>query len=127
MRNIESHIQQTCVKWFRLQYPAIGNLLFAVPNGGQRNRITASILKAEGVVSGVADLLLLVPNQDYHGLCIEMKRGKTMQSSKGVQSDNQKRWQALVESQGYAYRIAHSLDEFISLIRDYIRGASVPL
>lgn len=36
-RHIESQIQQSCVKWFRLQFPEIGLLLFAVPNGGARN------------------------------------------------------------------------------------------
>ena len=26
-------MQRMCVGWFRLQYPAVGKLLFAVPNG----------------------------------------------------------------------------------------------
>ena len=31
----ESQLQRICVKWFRLQYPELAVLLFAVPNGGQ--------------------------------------------------------------------------------------------
>ena len=34
--------------------------------------VTGARLKAEGVVAGVSDLLLLVPRGKYHGLCIEM-------------------------------------------------------
>lgn len=49
-----------CVSWFRLKYPAIGKLLFAVPNGGARSRTEAAIMKAEGVTAGVADLILLI-------------------------------------------------------------------
>lgn len=51
-RHIESQIQQSCVKWFRLQFPEIGLLLFAVPNGGARNKREAGILKGEGVTAG---------------------------------------------------------------------------
>lgn len=49
-----------CVGWFRLQYPAVGKLLFAVPNGGARSRTEAAIMKAEGVTAGVTDLILLL-------------------------------------------------------------------
>ena len=56
MRHIESQIQKDCVTWFRLQYPKIGRLLFAVPNGGARNAKEAAIMKGEGVTAGVAAL-----------------------------------------------------------------------
>ena len=36
-------MQRMCVGWFRLQYPAVGKLLFAVPNGGARSRTDAQI------------------------------------------------------------------------------------
>lgn len=53
-------MQRMCVGWFRLQYPAVGKLLFAVPNGGARSRTEAAIMKAEGVTAGVTDLILLL-------------------------------------------------------------------
>ena len=49
-KDIEHSLQVCCVHWFRLQYPQYATLLFAVPNGGARNAITAGKLKAEGVV-----------------------------------------------------------------------------
>lgn len=74
MRHIESQIQKDCVTWFRLQYPKIGRLLFAVPNGGARNAKEAAIMKGEGVTAGVADLILLYPSGGFHSLCIEHPR-----------------------------------------------------
>ena len=89
-------------------------LLFAVPNGGARSAITGAILKAEGVTKGVSDLILLVPNHQYHALCIEMK------APKGRQSPSQIAWQAAVERKGYKYVVCHSLDEFMREIINYL-------
>lgn len=66
-------MQRMCVGWFRLQYPAVGKLLFAVPNGGARSRTEAAIMKAEGVTAGVTDLILLLGREGFNALCIEMK------------------------------------------------------
>ena len=74
MKNLESKLQILCVKWFRLQFPNV--LIFSIPNGGQRNLITAKILKAEGTVAGVADLQILKAKKGYNGLFIEMKQLK---------------------------------------------------
>jgi hypothetical protein len=115
MKHVESKIQIACVQWFNYNYPQYGKLLFHVPNGGQRSKITAAILKREGVVAGVADLILLVPNDTHHGLCIEMK------TAKGRQTDNQKYWEQLVIGQGYQYSIVRDLESFIKLVNEYIR------
>lgn len=116
MRHVESTIQIACVKWFRYQYNHLRRLLFAVPNGGYRNPITASIMKAEGAMAGVADLLLLVPNANFHGLCIEMK------TPKGRQADTQKEWQADVEKQGYKYVVCRSVDDFRKEVNEYLNN-----
>lgn len=116
MRHIESKIQQDCVRWFRLQYARIATLLFAVPNGGWRGKVEASIMKAEGVTAGVSDLLLLCPNGVYHGLCIEMKTG--MKGSK--QSPNQIAWMQAVTGVGYKYVVCRSFDEFKDAIINYL-------
>lgn len=115
MKHQESTLQINCVKYFRYCYPQYSLNLVAVPNGGYRNRITAAIMKTEGVVAGVADLILFVPNSKWHGLAIEMKNG-----SKGRQSDYQKQWQAAVESQGYRYLVIRSFDEFREALREYL-------
>ena len=115
MRQEEHRIQCAIVKWFYYAYPQYrGGCMFAVPNGGHRNIQTARSLKAEGVTSGVSDLLLLVPKREYHGLCVEVK------TPVGRQSENQKNWQRIIEAQGYRYEIVRSLDEFVELVRWYL-------
>ena len=115
MNQEEHNIQVACVRWFNLQWPEYRGLLFAVPNGGARSKATAGKLKAEGVVAGVADLILLVPKQWAFALCIEMK------TSKGRQSPEQKGWMEMVEAHGYRYRVCHSLDEFMAVVNGYLQ------
>lgn len=85
-KNDEHRIQSACVRWFRLKYPKLKNVLFAVPYGGRRDAITGARLKEEGATSGVSDLILLKSNRFYGGLCIEMKKPG------GRQSPAQKEW-----------------------------------
>ncbi len=111
----EHNIQCACVRWFGLQYPNLKNRLFAVPNGGRRDQVTATKLKAEGVVAGVADLILLKRNRDYGALLIEMK------TSTGRQSESQKKWQSSLCSEGeYKYVVCRSVDDFIREVNDYL-------
>ena len=112
-QHTESSLQIECVKWVRATFPHFDKLFLSVPNGGQRNAVTARIMKAEGVVAGVSDLMLLIPNNGYHGLCIEMK------TEKGRQSEHQKMFQEEAESNGYKYVVCRSFDEFASEIYRY--------
>lgn len=115
MREEEHNIQAACVRWFNLQWPEYRGLLFAIPNGGARSKATAGKLKAEGVVPGVADLILLVPKQWAFALAIEMK------TPKGRQSPEQMEWQRKVEDHGYRYAVCHSLDEFMAVVNGYLQ------
>ena len=119
MNQEEHNLQCACVKWFAYQHPELQGLLFAVPNGSYRNKATAGKLKAEGVVPGVADLILLVPKPMplpyHHALCIEMK------TKTGRQSPEQKAWQSKMERFGYDYAVCRSLDEFINTIENYLK------
>lgn len=114
MKREESQIQKGCVLWFRYQYPSLSRILFAVPNGGFRNKVEASIMKAEGIVSGVADLILLTPRKGYGALCVEMK------SPKGKQSEEQKEWQKEAETAKNKYVVCRSLEEFIKEVNAYL-------
>lgn len=117
MRQIEHNMQVSCVRWFRLQYSQYSLLLFAVPNGGRRDRTTGAKLKAEGVVAGVADIILLVPSNGYHGLLIELK------TATGRQSESQRAFMAEAEKQGYLYVVVRSVDDFVNVIKTYLDGA----
>lgn len=116
MRHEESRIQIACVGWFRMQYPTLAKLLFAVPNGGARRPLEGKIMKMEGTTAGVADLLLLYPSRGYHALCIEMK------TATGRQQPTQREWQGAVEKHGYKYVICRSINDFVETVNEYIRA-----
>lgn len=135
-RDVEHRLQSACVKWFDAQHADERLLLFAVPNGGRRDKVTGAMMKAEGVRAGVADLFYARPRwakvqrvdssgekyyraEMLHGLFIEMKT----EESGSRQSAAQKAFEAAVKAQGYAYAVCRSLDDFIRIVEDY-RGTS---
>lgn len=114
MRGKEASLQSACVRWFNLQFPKYRGLLFHVPNGGSRNALEARNLKAQGVVPGVADLLLLLPRKGFGCLCIEMK------TKTGKQSEHQREWEEQAARNGNLYTVCRSIDEFMDTINNYI-------
>ena len=110
MKHQESTLQTDCVRWFRYQYPHL--VIYAVPNGGSRNVREAQRLKAEGVLSGVADLVVLLTQGK--SLYIEMKvKGNR-------QTQNQKDFQKKVIALGHTYAVCYTFDEFKQVIENYI-------
>ena len=113
--NEEHCIQCKCVRWFSEHHQDLEGRLFAVPNGGQRHAKVGKDLKDEGLLAGVADLILLKTNAEYGALLIEMK------SPKGTQQPSQKQWQEKVTRDSeYKYVVCRSLDEFIKVITEYL-------
>lgn len=77
--------------------PELENM-FAIPNGGQRNKAVAVKLKQEGVKKGVLDIFLAMPIHENAGLFIEMK------FTDGRLSSEQKEWLVRFESAGFQVR-----------------------
>ena len=71
---------------------------YATPNGGERNPIVASRLKAEGVKAGVSDILLPFRSKGYSGFYIEMKKPG------GKESADQKKFGDFVTSESFLYK-----------------------
>lgn len=118
MKTLEHTEQVNLIKWWALachKWSLDERLLFAIPNGGERNVIVASRLKAEGVRSGVPDLFLACGHSCYHGLFIEMKKPKG-----GRVSDNQKSFIELLKDQGYATAVCHGWSEARQAIESYL-------
>ena len=114
-RNLEHQLQSRCVRWFRLAHRDMVHNLFAVPNGGYRTKTTAALLKAEGQLSGVADLILLKRKGKCGALLLEAKVKGNYQSA------NQKLWQRMIEADGYIYKIFRSLEEFVEIVENYLK------
>jgi len=116
--NSEHVEQRELIKWFRRTFPSV--LIFAIPNGGMRNKITAAKLKAEGVVPGIPDLF--VPEWR---LWVEMKRKKG-----GVVSQDQREVISSLEALGYPIIIgrgAENAKEQIARFYENLMQLKLPL
>jgi hypothetical protein len=113
----EHQEQRAVMQWARLhehKWPCLVDL-FAVPNGGHRNKVTAAALKAEGVKPGIPDLFLPVPVGTAGGLWIEMKRrkgGRLSSAQKGVIQRFRKR--------NYAVAVCYGAEEAIEVLLGYL-------
>lgn len=106
----ESQLQQMCVRYFRYVYPQY--IIYATPNGGTRNPAEAKRLKAEGVLAGVADLTILLPQGK--SLYIEMK----IKGNK--QTEHQKDFQQKAEALGHTYAVCYSFEEFKRIVEEQL-------
>ena len=135
----EHNEQCNLIDWARKNesvYPALKNL-FAIPNGGLRNKRVAIKMKMEGLKAGIPDLFLAYPslpsdpqdtywfvdgnmnvmelNSDvYFGLFIEMKYGKNKTTEH--QNDLIKR----LRSEGYKCIVCYSWEEARDEILEYV-------
>lgn len=106
IKESEDKIQSDCYVWFHNTYPNLRGLLCYNLNNS-KNRIDGARNKAKGLIAGRSDMVLYYQSNAF---MIEFK------TSDGLQSVGQKKWEALVTSQGFQYHIIRSLEEFKSLI-----------
>lgn len=116
----EAQEQIALIKYAAI-HPILKVYLFAIPNGGKRDIVTAKRLKLQGVKPGVADLFLAYPI-DYNniikcGLFIELKRN--IKSSKCTQE--QIVFLKNMYDKKYSVAICHGLNETIDCINDYLK------
>lgn len=105
-------------------------LMFAIPNGGERNPAVASKLKAEGVKSGVPDIFLPVKGrylqvtgqteQVFHGLFIEMKKPEYRTRKNGGLSDPQLMFFPLLFDQGFQVVVCYTWQEAVKAVCSYM-------
>jgi len=106
MKKTESKIQQECLMHFRNTYCLKHHnpqcLMFSVPNEG-KNAIEQMRKIQIGLMSGVSDTIIVMPNRV---IFCEFK------DDKGKQSPQQIDFQIKVENLGFEYWLVRSLDEF---------------
>lgn len=83
--------------------------MFSVPNElGGRNKIGTALAKSTGLMSGVSDTIIILPNSKI--IFIEFK------TPKGRQTEKQKEFEDRIKKHGYAYYIIRSFEEFKKII-----------
>ena len=85
---------------------------FAIPNAGRRSWRAGKKMVAEGLMSGVADLCVMMLNGMTGWL--ELKRPKG-----GKQSDEQKGFEARCKRLGHRYALVRTLDEAITKLVEW--------
>jgi hypothetical protein len=82
-------------------------MILSIPNGGLRDKATAITMKATGLYKGAADLLVV-----YRGWVgfVELK------TETGVQSPEQRQFEAHCIEAGLPYKLVRTLAEFQQLI-----------
>ena len=96
-------------------YPEL-RLMFAIPNGGERNKIVAANLKAEGVKRHVPDIFLPVSRGAFHGLFIELKK-----PGKHHVDDGQRAFIEELHRLGYGAKVCVGWEEARDMILTYLK------
>lgn len=112
MNDYEHQVQKAIA-----QYLDIRRLCwFAIPNGGNRNLITATKLKAEGVKAGVPDICIVHDGMTFF---LEVKRPKTPSMAKGRLSAVQKEMIEKIEKAGGEVKVVYSVADVIEACIDW--------
>jgi hypothetical protein len=119
----EHEEQAAVVQWAQEnegRWPEL-RLLFAVPNGGYRDPITAKLLAESGVKAGVPDMLLPCARRDedgsvLHGLWIELKR----RDHSNHPSPEQGVWLSALRREGYRAVVCYGAPEAIDALCTYL-------
>ena len=110
----ENKIQSECFQWYHnnycLKHHNPRGIMFSVPNElAGTNKIAMMQAKAMGLVSGVSDTILILPNGTL--LFCEFK------DAFGKQSDKQKEFEAIVSNLGFEYKLIRNLEDFKTWIQ----------
>ena len=122
----EDSLQSACVKLWAIKYPDLIRVLFMVNNSGFKQRIETKQGKSislqairdkrMGLVKGVSDLILWIPNGLYNAAALEMK------TEIGQQSLEQELFQAYCGIMNYEYMLIRSVNEFEAQIDNYMKS-----
>jgi hypothetical protein len=102
----EARLQADCFQWFHNSFPSQRQMLFHVQNKAS-SAIEGNKFKAMGVVKGISDLILILPQRV---IFIELK------TETGKQLPEQEQFQIKVQARYHEYVIIRSFKEFQQFI-----------
>jgi len=125
MQQNESAAQIELFKLIRLRAKtsAKWNSIFAIPNGGLRNKTVAAKMQAEGAKAGVWDIFVPIQTETRAGLFIEMKHGKNKTTAAQTEFLHTLS-EANIGFKSYEWRICYNHKEAYDAICDYFQEES---
>lgn len=109
----ERDLQVALFKWIRSHSDPIWHAIHASGNGNYKHPSTARKAKEEGLVSGVWDIFIPLPKNNFGGLYIECK------SNSGRLTKEQKIFKETLENY-YDFKVVRELEEAINIIEGWI-------
>mgnify|MGYP000064104520 CR=1 FL=1 len=116
---LEFEEQCNLIKWCHAHQDKRLRLIYSHTNGARMARGVANKLKASGAKAGIPDLFLPIPNGEYHGLYIELKRIKNSTTSL-----IQKKWLGLLIQQGYQALVCFGAIDAQAAITNYLTDSN---
>jgi hypothetical protein len=107
-RRPEQAIQRNIVDTLRMILPR-DSFLFAVPNGGARSGLEASIFQGQGVIAGVPDLMLCWAGRAF---------GLEVKADNGTMSPRQHATHDVMRRAGVPVAVVRGLPEAIAFLRE---------
>lgn len=90
------------------------HLLYAIPNGEQRSKITGARLKQQGVKAGFPDIGLPMARRGFNGLFIELKK------KGGLVAHRQQNWLDMLNAEGYKAVTCFGYEEARDCLKWYL-------
>jgi len=109
----EHQTQKAFFDWATRQKIEGVEMMFAVPNGGQRHPAVAAKLKAEGVKPGVPDVMWPTARGGFVGLAIEFKHGD------GNPSAEQRKRIDAMQKEGWCVAVCWTWQAAARLVQGY--------
>jgi hypothetical protein len=113
----EQKLQLECSKWLKKFLYTSGEpqLYYHVPNERKGTMAQMSRLKAQGVLSGVSDVVLPLRSGEFAGVYCELKKAG------GTPSKEQKQFLNSVANEGYLAIVVNDLATFKEVFTYYIQ------
>lgn len=113
------HSHQVAVFAWATDKPSL-RWLHAIPNGGDRDSITAGKMKAEGVKKGIHDMFLPLRTSLYSGLYIELKRPERRTQQGGGLSAEQIEFGDFACANGFKVRCCYNWRDAVRELCAYV-------
>jgi hypothetical protein len=112
----EQKLQFECSKWLKKELFTRGEpqLYYHVPNERHASKAQLSRLKAQGVLSGVSDVVLPLQSSGFSGIYCELKKAG------GGFSTAQKNFLKGVANEGYLAIVVNDLETFKQVFTAYL-------
>jgi hypothetical protein len=124
-RHLEDDHQLALFRWARMHTmpcgEKVGEYLYAIPNGGNRNPREGARLKAQGVKAGVSDIHLPIASRGFHGLWIELKAPKTGSAPAGKVQPSQLEWIEKMTKKGHLAVVCWGWQAAADTIKNYLQ------